>query len=240
MMQALLVDDEPLARDELRCLLEDAGIDVVGESSNAIEAMQMIYRLRPDVVFLDIQMPRISGLELVGMLDPDKIPQIVFVTAFDEHAVKAFEEHAFDYLLKPVLASRLNKTLARLTKQNGAVLDYQLIAPRQALKQLPCHRHDRILLLPLDEVDYVVARLSGVYLVTQDGTEHFTELTLKVLEEKTGLLRCHRQYLVHPEKVAQIVLGETGGGEVITRAGLNVPVSRRFLKPLKAQLGVLL
>ena len=240
-MRALLVDDEPLARDELRNLLAAAGVDVIGEASNAIEAMQQINQLRPDVVFLDIQMPRISGLELVGMLDPERMPFIVFVTAFDEHAVQAFEEHAFDYLLKPVAPARLAKTLARLQKPlTKTPPDYSAIAPQQSLKTLPCHRHDRILLLPLNEIEYVIARLSGIYLITKEGNEHYTELTLKTLEEKTCLLRCHRQHLVHPEKIAEIVMQDNGGADLITRSGLSVPVSRRFLKPLKAQLGVLL
>lgn len=237
-MRALIVDDEPLARDELRSLLLKEGVTVVGEASHAIEAMQLINQLRPEVVFLDIQMPRISGLELVAMLDPERQPLIVFVTAYDEHAVKAFEEQAFDYLLKPVEATRLNKTLARLKKTQGSAPDYSAVAPREALKQLPCHRHDRIVLLPIDELEFVTARLSGVYLVTREGNEHFTELTLKTLEEKTKLLRCHRQHLVNPDKIAEIVMLDNGGADLLTRGGLTVPVSRRFLKLLKDQLGV--
>lgn len=84
-------------------------IEIVGECGNAVEAIGAVHKLRPDVLFLDIQMPRISGLEMVGMLDPEHRPYIVFLTAFDEYAVKAFEEHAFDYLLKPIEAARLEK-----------------------------------------------------------------------------------------------------------------------------------
>lgn len=237
-MQALLIDDEPLARDELRNLLLAEGIEVIGEASNAIEGIQQINRLRPDVIFLDIQMPRISGLEMVAMLDPERLPLIVFVTAFDEHAIKAFEEHAFDYLLKPVEATRLAKTLTRLKKSLGNTPDYSALAPRDSLKQLPCHRHDRIVLLPIDEVEFVTARLSGVYLVSRDGNEHFTELTLKTLEEKTKLLRCHRQHLVNPDRIAEIIHQDGGGADLLTRAGLTVPVSRRFLKAVKEFLGV--
>ncbi|WP_228028178.1 two-component system response regulator BtsR [Chitinibacter fontanus] len=238
-MRVILVDDEPLARDELRNLLLAEGIEVVGEASNAIEGMQQINQSRPEVVFLDIQMPRISGLEMVAMLDPERLPLIVFVTAFDEHAVKAFEEHAFDYLLKPVEQARLSKTLSRLRKSMGSTPDYSALAPQQLLKQLPCHRHDRIVLLPIDDVEYVTTRLSGVYLITRDGAEHFTELTLKTLEEKTKLLRCHRQHLVNPDRIAEIIHQEGGGADLLTRAGLNVPVSRRFLKSVKEFLGVL-
>ncbi|MGO3398923.1 MAG: response regulator, partial [Serratia proteamaculans] len=95
MLNVLIVDDEPSARDNLRHLLEaEEGISIVGECANAIEAISGIHRLQPDVVFLDIQMPRITGLEMVGMLDPNRMPHIVFLTAYDEYAVQAFEEHA--------------------------------------------------------------------------------------------------------------------------------------------------
>lgn len=110
MIKVLIVDDEPLARENLRILLqEQSDIEIVGECSNAVEAIGAVHKLRPDVLFLDIQMPRISGLEMVGMLDPEHRPYIVFLTAFDEYAVKAFEEHAFDYLLKPIEEARLEK-----------------------------------------------------------------------------------------------------------------------------------
>ena len=120
MLRVLIVDDEPLARENLRILLEtQRDIEIVGECGNAVEAIGAVHKLRPDVLFLDIQMPRISGLEMVGMLDPEHRPYIVFLTAFDEYAVKAFEEHAFDYLLKPIEAARLEKTLARASKASG-------------------------------------------------------------------------------------------------------------------------
>lgn len=110
MLRVLIVDDEPLARENLRVLLqEQSDIEIVGECANAIEGIGAVHKLRPDVLFLDIQMPRISGLEMVGMLDPEHRPYIVFLTAFDEYAVKAFEEHAFDYLLKPIEEKRLEK-----------------------------------------------------------------------------------------------------------------------------------
>lgn len=110
MIKVLIVDDEPLARENLRILLQGQDdIEIVGECANAVEAIGAVHKLRPDVLFLDIQMPRISGLEMVGMLDPEHRPYIVFLTAFDEYAIKAFEEHAFDYLLKPIEEKRLEK-----------------------------------------------------------------------------------------------------------------------------------
>ncbi|AEH33943.1 YehT [Vibrio anguillarum 775] len=118
MLSALVIDDELLAREELTELLEETGdVDVIGHASNAIEGLKKINQLKPDVVFLDIQMPQVTGIELLGMLDPDTMPNVVFVTAYDQYALQAFEENAFDYLLKPVDPERLKKTLQRLVRQ---------------------------------------------------------------------------------------------------------------------------
>lgn len=118
MLRVVIVDDEPLARENLRLMLmEEPDITIVSECVNAIEAIGAVHRLKPDVLFLDIQMPRINGLEMVSMLDDSHRPFIVFLTAFEEYALKAFEEHAFDYLLKPVASARLGKTLMRLRQQ---------------------------------------------------------------------------------------------------------------------------
>ena len=179
MIKVLIVDDEPLARENLRILLQaQSDIEIVGECSNAVEAIGAVHKLRPDVLFLDIQMPRISGLEMVGMLDPEHRPYIVFLTAFDEYAVKAFEEHAFDYLLKPIEEARLEKTLSRLrqerTKQDVSLLPEN----QQALKFIPCSGHSRIYLLQMDDVAFISSRMSGVYVTSSDGKEGFTELTL--------------------------------------------------------------
>ena len=229
MIKVLIVDDEPLARENLRILLQaQSDIEIVGECSNAVEAIGAVHKLRPDVLFLDIQMPRISGLEMVGMLDPEHRPYIVFLTAFDEYAVKAFEEHAFDYLLKPIEEARLEKTLSRL----------RLPENQQALKFIPCSGHSRIYLLQMDDVAFISSRMSGVYVTSSDGKEGFTELTLRTLESRTPLLRCHRQYLVNMAQLREIRLEENGQAELILRNGLTVPVSRRYLKSLKEAIGL--
>lgn len=255
MLTALIVDDEPLAREELRLLLQASGsIEVLGECAHALEALPAIHRLKPDILFLDIQMPRISGLELVGMLDPQALPHIVFVTAFDEYALRAFEEHALDYLLKPVDPARLQRTLSRLqqlarreipvAEREGGTApgsgdpgsgDPGLVAA--PLRTIPCIGHNRILLLPLAEVEYVHSDLTGNRVVAGDrqGT---TELTLRTLEEKSGFLRCHRQYLLNPALIREILLLDGGLAEVVTCGGHKVPVSRRYLRPLKDQLAI--
>ncbi len=236
-MRVLLVDDEELARAEIRLLLDaEADIEIVGECSNAVEALTAINRLRPDAVFLDIQMPRISGLEMVGMIDPERMPRIVFLTAYEEYAVRAFEESAFDYLLKPVQEARLARTLDRLRRPvGGAVLPPEAIQP---LRHIPCIGHNRIRLMKLDEVEAVLSKTSGVYVLGTDGEEHFTELTLRTLDERTPLVRCHRQVMVNPDRIRDIAFGEGGLATIHTLGGRTIPVSRRFLAPLKANLGI--
>ncbi|AUY26299.1 two-component system response regulator BtsR [Mixta calida] len=239
MLTVLIVDDEPLARENLRVLLEqEEDIAIVGECANAVEAIGAVHRLRPDVLFLDIQMPRISGLEMAGMLDVEQRLHIVFLTAFDEYAVRAFEEHAFDYLLKPVETGRLAKTLARLRHERGEQNVALLPENQQALKFIPCCGHSRIWLLPMAEVACVSSRLSGVFVTSIDGTEGFTELTLRTLACRTPLMRCHRQYLVNMAHLREIRLLENGQAELLLRSGQKVPVSRRYLKSLKEALGL--
>ncbi|WP_433691207.1 two-component system response regulator BtsR [Kosakonia cowanii] len=239
MLRVLIVDDEPLAREMLRSLLqEERDIEVVGECGNAIDGISAVHKLRPDVLFLDIQMPRISGLEMVGMLDPGNRPYVVFLTAFDEYAVQAFEEHAFDYLLKPIETQRLTKTLNRLRQDRG-VQDVSLLAEnQQPLKFIPCTGHSRIWLLQMEEVAFVSSRMSGVYVTSHEGKEGFTELTLRTLESRTPLVRCHRQYLVNMAFLKEIRLEDNGQAELLLRDGLTVPVSRRYLKNLKEALGL--
>ena len=239
MLRVLIVDDEPLARENLRILLEtQRDIEIVGECGNAVEAIGAVHKLRPDVLFLDIQMPRISGLEMVGMLDPGNRPYVVFLTAFDEYAVQAFEEHAFDYLLKPIETQRLTKTLNRLRQDRG-IQDVSLLAEnQQPLKFIPCTGHSRIWLLQMEEVAFVSSRMSGVYVTSHEGKEGFTELTLRTLESRTPLVRCHRQYLVNMAYLKEIRLEDNGQAELLLRDGLTVPVSRRYLKNLKEALGL--
>ncbi len=237
MIRVLIVDDEHHAREEIALLCADhPDVEVVGSCGNAIEALRLINRQKPDVVFLDIQMPRISGMELIGMLDAETMPRIVFVTAYDEYAVAAFEENAFDYLLKPLESRRFAKTLARIRKADGARQSLQgLDIPE--FTQIPCFTGNRIRLVKLTEVEYVCCDLSGVHVVTADG-EAYTDMTLSALEEKTDLVRCHRQCLVRLDMVREIKLLDNGLGEILTRSGKTVAVSRRYLRELKERFGL--
>lgn len=233
MLKALIVDDEAPARDVLRDLLCASGqVTIAGECANAIDALGAIYRLRPDVVFLDIQMPRISGLELVGMIEREVLPHIVFVTAYDEFALRAFDEQAIDYLLKPVDPVRLGRTLVRLQQMRTTPVAARVLAENPApLRHIPCLGHNRVFLLPVAEVEYLNSESTGVQVVgcKQNGV---TELALKILEARTSFLRCHRQYLVNPDHIAELLFGETGA-EILTRSARKVPVSRRHLRAVK-------
>lgn len=242
MIRALIVDDEPHAREELALMLaEHQDIDVAGACSNAVEALRLIARGKPDIVFLDVQMPRISGMELVGMLDPETMPRIVFVTAHDQYAVAAFEENAFDYLLKPLERARLAKTLDRIraaserhdTSSETMVTSLNL----PPLAQIPCFLGDRIRLVRVEDVEYVYSDATGVHVVTA-AEETLTDLTLTVLENRSDLLRCHRQCLVRLANAKEIQLLENGLGEISTRSGKTVAVSRRHLRELRERIGL--
>lgn len=241
MIRTLIVDDEPYAREELAELLgSDPDIEILGSATNAIEALGLIQRFKPDVVFLDIQMPKLSGMELVAMLDP--LPRIVFVTAFDEYAIQAFEENAFDYLLKPVEPARLAKTLSRL-RQDLSPQPVAALAP--AIRHIPGYLHNRVRLLPIEQVEYAFSDLGGVHVACQGELFH-TQLTLKSLEEKTPLLRCHRQYLVAPGAIFEIQLLENQLAQIVTPSGarghqvLAVAAQQRclLLQGLQGELGV--
>ncbi|KLV04924.1 response regulator [Photobacterium aquae] len=236
MIKALVIDDEKYAREELIELLEESGrIQVIGECSNAIEGLKKINALKPDAIFLDIQMPQLTGIELLSMLDQDTMPKVVFVTAYDEFALKAFEDNAFDYLLKPVEPARLSKTLDRLSRECHQV-DYSPLTS-DMLELIPCSGHNRIVLLSPADIEVAFSDLSGVHAVTHD-TKATTHLTLKTLEEKTPLIRCHRQYLIHPKAIREIKLLDNGLAEITTQHGHHAPVSRRYLKELKDRFGL--
>jgi two-component system LytT family response regulator len=236
MIRALIVDDEPLARDELDRLLTDTGqVRVVGKCGNALEAIQVLRRERPDALFLDVQMPDVSGFELLSMLDEDLTPEVVFVTAHDEFAVKAFDESAVDYLLKPVEPDRLERALEKLKAHRTEEPRPALTGPE--ITRIPCLAGRSIKLVPLSEVELVKSGEGGVYVVSSQG-EYYTELTLSVLEARAKLLRCHKQYLVNVDRIDEISLAENSLAVIKTRSGQTVPVSRRHLTKLRSALGL--
>lgn len=237
-MRVLIVDPDPQPRQALHTLLNrEEDVAVVGECANALDAVAAIHRQKPDAVFLDIRMPRIDGLEMLRMLDPDDRPHIVFLADDDQYALQAFEENAFDYLLKPPAPGRLGKTLQRLRSQPPH-RGRDGLAPSAPLCCVPCQGANRIVLIRPPDIDHVCSRLSGVYVVDRHGNEHFTELTLRTLEERSALVRCHRQHMVNLDAIVEIRLCDSGGADIVTRNGHLIAVSRRYLKALKQRIGI--
>lgn len=235
-VKALVVDDEAPARSELRFLLGEAGgVEVIGEASNATEAMQLIKAIPYDVVFLDVEMPGLSGIRLAEVLrELERPPAIIFVTAYSEHAVQAFEVEAADYLVKPVEVARLKRAVERLAPHTPA--------PSARVERVPVEKAGKKLLLSVDDLFYVMAKDDYSYLYT-DGERYLSTMSLAELErrlEPRGYFRVHRRFVVNLEKVKEVV-PMYGGTLLLTmkdKAGTQVPVSRRRVPSLKKALGL--
>lgn len=235
MLKALVVDDEAPARSELRYLLDEAGgVEVVGEASNAAEALQLIKAIPYDVVLLDIDMPGLSGVELAEALtELERQPAIVFVTAHSEHAVKAFEVAATDYLVKPVEVQRLRQAIERLVPAEEATA---------RIERIPVEKAGKKLLLQVEDIFYIMAKDDYSYLHT-DGERYLSTISLAQLErrlEPSGFWRVHRRYLVNLAKVKEVV-PMYGGTLLLTLTdteATQVPVSRRRVPSLKKVLGL--
>ncbi len=235
-MRAIVVDDEPHARRTLRSALARTGeVEVVATCGNAVEALPAIRHERPDVIFLDVQMPKVNGFQLLAMIDEDVMPRVVFVTAYDQHAIEAFEKEAVDYLLKPVAAERLAATLERLKRTLREPARPAPAAP--IIERIPCSGQNSIRLVDVADVEFVHSGVAGVYVVCSKG-ELFTELTMQVLETRTTLVRCHRQYLVNVRQVEEILRPEPRVALLRTRSGKEIPASRRHFVKLKQRLGL--
>src|SRR3954452_4750425 len=224
-LRAVLVDDEQLARDELGYLLDQlGGVEVIGQAGNGLEAITTIDRLQPDVVFLDVQMPGLTGFEVARqLLDTRASSQIIFVTAYDQHAIEAFEVNAVDYLLKPVEQGRLEVAVDRARRRidsdrqaepgvkNAAELEkiVQLVAERQSRgERLAIKVGERFLLVQADDIIYASMADEGISVVTsqQAGTSNYR--TLDELHERldpTVFWRVHRAHLVNINKIKEIV-----------------------------------
>lgn len=236
MMRAVIVDDEVHARRSLEAMLASTGeFQVVGTCANAVEALQAIRAETPDVLFLDIQLPKVNGFQLLSMIDQEVMPHVVFVTAFDEYAVQAFEENALDYLLKPVERDRLDQTVEKLLRSLDQGRPPVYDSP--AIERIPCAGPNSIRLVDVADVEQVRCSAAGVYVLTARG-EYLTDLTMHVLEAKTDLERCHRQYLVNARLIEEILLPEPRGAVLRMKSGREVPVSRRYFAALRRRLGL--
>jgi two-component system LytT family response regulator len=245
-VRTLLVDDEDLARAALRRALGDADdFEIVGESSNGIEAIEMIAGLRPDLVLLDIEMPGFDGFEVVQQLSEP--PIIVFVTAYDEYAVRAFEANAIDYLLKPVQADRLERALARVRERIRNVNPEPASRVKEVarerggpMRRIAARRGKRIVIVPLGEVIRVEIEDKLVFAVTAND-RLLVEKTISELEkmlEPAGFLRISRGELVNLETVKELLPWFSGTWRVKLTNGEERDVSRERARQLKEAMGV--
>lgn len=218
-LTAVVVDDEQLAREELCFLLEQrGGIDVVAQAGNGVEALTTIERLKPDIVFLDVQMPGLTGFEVARRVAERRIPtSLVFVTAFDRHAIEAFEVNAVDYLLKPVEASRLDQAVQRAERRissdrplNDQLLKFvQLVTQKEGRReQLAIKVGERFQLVRANDIIYASLAEDTIQIVTSQvaGTSNYRTLDeLQARLDPAVFWRVHRSHLVNINKIKEIV-----------------------------------
>jgi two-component system LytT family response regulator len=210
--KTLIIDDEQLARLRLARLLKFYDvIDLIGEAVNGQDGLEKIEKLRPDLVFLDIEMPVLNGFEMLAKLKHQ--PKVVFTTAYDQYAIKAFEEDSIDYLLKPVETERLEKTIKRLQKAQHQPPSYlpletliKQLQVKNNIKTLTVKIGDKILLIKLDSVVYIEAEDKYVFLHTADGKKHLTDFTIGSLEERLPeqFIRIHRSHVINGDHIKEI------------------------------------
>jgi two-component system, LytTR family, response regulator len=238
--RALLVDDEDLARHAIRELLKfHPEIEVVGECANGFEAVKAVAEHRPDLLFLDVQMPKLTGFDVLELIEGDLA--VIFVTAYDQFAMKAFEVHAVDYLLKPVGRERFEAALARVRKRIGEKLPpaHELAAAARSaqefLERLVVKDGARVSVIPVAKLDYVEAQDDYIALASQ-GVKHLKQQTIASIEaglDPARFVRIHRSYIVNFERVARIEPYGKDSRLAILADGTRLPVSRAGYARLK-------
>ena len=222
--KALIADDEPAARRGVRQLLSAfPEFDVAGECRNGAEVLTALNASPPDVVFLDIQMPGIDGFEVIKRRTVERMPAVVFLTAFDQFAIRAFETEALDYLVKPVSEERFATTMKRLLRR----LRSKSSSPREETLVVTTARGATV--LHLNEIDWIEA--AGNYSQLWVGTRsYFLRESLQLLEErvqKHGFIRAHRRALVRLDGVRELTRTRAGALSAVLESGVRVPISRR-------------
>lgn len=249
--RVLIADDEPLARERLRTLLgAEDWVEVVAECQNGTEAVDSIARLQPDLVFLDVQMPGATGFDVIDAVGPDRMPLVVFVTAFDKYALRAFDVHALDYLLKPFGRDRFQETLkharASLERRRAGDLGRRLLALVNDIKPEPpkldrlvVKSGGRVFFLRTDEIDWIEA--AGNYVRLHVGaTSHLLRETMNSIEARLDpekFFRIHRSRIVNMERIQEMQPWLNGEYAVVLRNGTRVTLSRGYREKLQERLG---
>jgi two-component system LytT family response regulator len=239
-IRALIVDDEPLARQRVRLLLsEEADVEILGESEDGIEAVAQIEASKPDLLFLDVQMPEMDGFELLRRVPQDLLPVVIFTTAYDKHALQAFDAHALDYLLKPFKPARFKQAVQRAreliaNKQAGAAarglleLLGERPAPASQLTRLAVKTPGKVIFVSLVDVDTIEA--AGKYAVVHVGKEnHVLRETMTSLESNLPpqrFLRISRSVIVNIDRIQELQPMFKGENVILLKNGKRYPTSR--------------
>jgi two-component system, LytTR family, response regulator len=244
-IRAVIVDDEELARQVLCEYLAAYGdVQIVAQCANGFEAVKAIAEQKPDLVFLDIQMPKLDGFEVLELVGQGT--EVVFVTAYDSYAIRAFEVHAVDYLLKPVGAERFEAALERARERLSGKAPHQPLPaaelaaaarpPSQYLERIPVRDGTRVFIIPVAKLDYAEAQDDYLALVS-DGKKHLKQQTIASLEaalDPSRFMRIHRSYIVNLERVARLEPYAKESHVAVLANGAQLPVSKSGYARLRA------
>jgi two-component system LytT family response regulator len=245
MSKVIIIDDEPLARSIVKEYLQKhPQLEVMQECNDGFDGLKAIQQYQPDLVFLDIQMPKITGFEMLELIDQP--PAVIFTTAFDEFAIKAFEAHAIDYLLKPFNQERFDKAIAKWNEQRSAsaektqdLLESASLSPSQS-QRIVVKNGSKIKIIPVHDVQYLEAADDYVKIHTPEGyflknktMNHFEQVL-----DGQQFVRSHRSYIVSVQQITRIDPYEKDNHVAILRSGAKVPVSRSGYGKLKEVLGL--
>lgn len=242
-LRALIVDDEPLMREGLRTFAHrDGRLTLVGEATSGAEAVALVRRLRPDLLFLDVQMPELDGLDVVAALGMDLPPAVVFVTAYDQYAIRAFDLHAVDYLLKPFEEERFTTAVTRAVQRldarpggsaAGAVLS-------QVTQRLLVKEDGRVVVVPVADVDWVEAADNYVKLHTAQRV-WMLRSSIRDVERQlapAGFARAHRSAIVNIRRVRELQPLFNGESVIVLHSGTKVTLSRGYRDAFRARLAL--
>jgi two-component system, LytTR family, response regulator len=244
-IRTVLVDDEQLARQVLREFISrHADLEIAAECSNGFEAVKSVAEQKPDLLFLDVQMPKLDGFEVLELIGNETA--VIFVTAYDNYAIKAFEVHAVDYLLKPFSADRFDAALARAKQRLSGIAPQKSPAaadlaasarpPTQYLDRVAVREGSQVSIIPVSKLDFAEAQDDYVALVSA-GKKHLKQQTISNLEaslDPTRFLRVHRSYIVNLERVARVEPYGKDTHVAVLDTGVQIPVSRAGYARLKA------
>ena len=247
-IRTLIVDDEPLAREKLRGFLErEDDVEIIGECRDGREAVETIDRERPDLLFLDIQMPELDGFDVLEQVDEVALPTVIFTTAFDQYAIKAFDVHAVDYLLKPFDRERFRKAMDRARgewqqQQLGEMKDQlqTLLADVSRRKtrhpdRLVVKTSGRVIFIKVSDLDWIDA--AGNYVrLHANGESHMMRETMSRLEERlddTQFIRIHRSTIVNIERIRELQQQFHGDYLVVLKSGQRLTLSRSYREKIQ-------